>query len=52
MITLTAYRFTCKHVGRTNASFRAKASAFIRVAEIRDVLVRDADKPCPDCKRA
>ena len=43
-------RFSCGHVGRTNDSYRAKTEAFIRVAEIRDELVEESPKSCPDCK--
>jgi len=42
-------RYSCGHVGRDNDSYRAKATAFIRVAEIRDETVEDKNKPCPDC---
>ena len=44
------YKFTCGHVGRTNDSYRAKAEAFIRVAEIRNEGVEEVTKSCPDCK--
>jgi hypothetical protein len=41
----------CGHIGRMNRSYRAKAMAFIRVAEIRDERVMPVDSRCPDCKR-
>src|ERR1700761_1210701 len=44
-------KYSCGHVGRTNSSHRAKAEAFIRVAEIRREVLEEADKPCPDCKQ-
>jgi hypothetical protein len=44
------YKFTCGHVGRTNDSYRAKAEAFIRVAEVRNENVEEVGKACPDCK--
>lgn len=44
------YRFSCGHVGRTSDSYRAKAEAFIRVAEIRNEKVETENKSCPDCK--
>lgn len=43
------YRFDCGHVGRTNESYKAKAQAFIRVAEIREP-VEDRPTKCPECK--
>ena len=47
----TAFRFTCGHVGRVNVSWRARAHAFIRLAEIRYRDVVDKPQSCPDCKR-
>lgn len=44
------YRYSCGHVGRSSDSYRAKAEAFIRVAEIRKEIVENVAKPCPDCK--
>jgi hypothetical protein len=43
------FRFLCGHVGRTNEGLRAKAQAFIRVAEVRSSYVEDVAKNCPDC---
>lgn len=43
-------KYACGHVGRENDSYRAKAKEFIRVAEIRDEIVEEENKPCPDCK--
>lgn len=43
-------QFSCGHVGRNSDSYRAKAEAFIRVAEIRREQVEVENKPCPDCK--
>jgi len=44
------YRYTCGHVGRINASYLARAEAFIRVAEIRRTPVENSDEKCPDCR--
>ena len=43
------YRFACGHVGRDNEAPRQKASAFIRIAEVRQAALRDVDKKCPEC---
>lgn len=43
-------RYDCGHVGRESDSYKAKAKAFIRVAEIRGAKVEDQAKKCPDCK--
>lgn len=43
-------KYSCGHVGKTNDSYRKKAEAFIRVAEIRREPVEDVDKSCPECK--
>lgn len=48
-MTATVYRYTCGHVGRTNDSDRAKAQAFIRVADTRGARVEEERKACPDC---
>jgi hypothetical protein len=48
------YKFTCGHVGRDSeppaGRSRAKTTAFIRVAELRNEKAEDVEKPCPNCK--
>jgi hypothetical protein len=43
-------KYECGHIGRTNSCDTAKVKGFIRVAEIRDVLVMPVDKACPQCR--
>lgn len=43
-------RYSCGHVGKENDGPNAKATAFIRVAEIRDHRVTEKTVACPDCQ--
>lgn len=49
---MKVYKFLCGHVGRGNEppwNRKAKAMAFIRVAEIRGCPVELVGKKCPEC---
>ncbi|HWM96731.1 MAG TPA: hypothetical protein VNO54_06705 [Streptosporangiaceae bacterium] len=49
---MTVYSFRCGHTGRDSETIlKAKAVAFIRVAELRGAIVETATVNCPDCKR-